>query len=68
MMDAKKEEADKLAAENKATLADKLNVMNIEVADDFEVDDIWGHWSPIRSSKKRHNPILNFWSLVFKND
>jgi hypothetical protein len=40
MMDAKKEEADKLAAETKATLADKLNVMNIEVADDFEVDDI----------------------------
>lgn len=39
-MDAKKEESDKLAAENKANLAEKLNVMNIEVADDFEIDEI----------------------------
>ncbi len=40
MIDAKKEDADKVAAENKANLEDKLNVLDIKVEDDFDVDDI----------------------------
>lgn len=41
MIDAKKEEA-KLAAEERAKeLANGVNVLDIDVEEDFEVDDIW---------------------------
>lgn len=39
MMDAKKEEATKAAADKDA-LTDKMNVMDINVEEDFEIDDI----------------------------
>ena len=40
MMELKKEEANKLAQEKKESEGGRLNVMEIEVGDDFDVDEI----------------------------
>lgn len=41
MMEAKKEEAELAAADLKAALQGKMDVMEIGIEEDFEVDDIW---------------------------
>jgi len=41
MMDQKKEEASKQQQQKSEENKDRVNVMDIEVNDDFEVDDIW---------------------------
>ncbi len=41
MVEAKKEEALQKAATKEEDLANKVNVLNIAVDDDFDVDDIW---------------------------
>lgn len=41
MAEAKKDEALQKAANKEIDVADRVNVMNIEVDEDFEVDDIW---------------------------
>jgi len=41
MMEAKKEEASKLAAERQSEMSTKMNVLDINVEDDFDVDEIW---------------------------
>lgn len=40
MMEAKKEEASKLAAERQSEMSHKMNVLDINVEEDFDVDEI----------------------------
>lgn len=40
MIDAKKEEANKAVADQVNDTAERVNVMDIKVDDDFDVDDI----------------------------
>lgn len=40
MLDTKMEEANKATADRMAEMADKVQVLDIKVDDDFEIDDI----------------------------
>jgi len=40
MMDVKKEEANKVIADKEAELAQRINVLDIKVEDNFNLDDI----------------------------